>query len=232
MYKNPGPPWPHTSGGIANQASSSDSSAMPSQRDHSQRAVWAAALIQARRTIRPKHLVGPGPDADHKTLILQAAATAPDHHNTQPWRFIEVPIDLRDTLGRAFEAALLERDPTASADACTKARDKAQRSPWLLLAVLRLADANQTPPEEPPPAERLLSAGAAIQNILLMCTALGLGSSLTSGKAINSTPLRQLFQLADHEQGLCFINVGHSLKAPETAKRPAISHYFSTLVAP
>jgi len=74
-----------------------------------------------------------------------------------------------------------------------------------------------------------LSAGAAIQNMLLMCTALGLGSSLTSGKAMTSGPLRALFGLGDEEQALCFINIGHILDSRKQRPRPETARYYSVL---
>ena len=183
------------------------------------------SLIQSRRTTLPKRLCGPGPDAKQKALILEAAAAAPDHDQHLPWRFIEVPELQRALLGQAFESALLERDPQADAQARTQARDKAMRSPWLLLAVTRTGGE----PTEIPAAERVLSAGAAIQNMLLMATALNLGSALTSGKALQSQALRALFALSDEEQALCFINIGHIGEPRKPRARPEVTRYFSVL---
>ena len=188
-------------------------------------ALWAATLIHSRRTTLPKRLCGPGPDDTHKRLILEAAAAAPDHEQILPWRFVEVPQEGRAALGQAFEDALVARDPQASADERLQARDKAMRSPWLLLAVVR----TDGPPEDIPASERLLSAGAAVQNMLLMATALGLGSSLTSGKAMASTALRTLFGLTAQEQALCFLNFGHIKDTRKERARPAVDRYFSQL---
>jgi nitroreductase len=56
--------------------------------------------------------------------------------------------------------------------------------------------------------ERVLSAGCAVQNMLLLATAMGYGSALTSGKALKSPVLRQGLQLLETEQAICFISVG------------------------
>jgi nitroreductase len=191
-------------------------------------ALWAATLIQSRRTTLPKRLCGPAPDDTQQRLILEAAAAAPDHDQILPWRFVEVPASCRDALGQAFTAALLERDSAATAEDCQQAHDKATRSPWLLLAVVRTAGE----PANIPAQERILSAGAAIQNMLLMCSALGLGSSLTSGKAMGSRPLRTLFGLGDEEQALCFINIGHILAPRKERPRPDTRRYCSVLGQP
>ena len=187
--------------------------------------MWSATLIQSRRTTLPKRLRGPGPDAAQKAAILQAAAAAPDHDQHLPWRFIEVSPSRRGDLGQAFAAALLERDPDADIAAQEQARAKALRSPWLLLAVARTG----TEPADIPVAERVLSAGAAIQNMLLMATALGLGSALTSGKALQSSALRALFGLGEEEQALCFINIGHIGDPRPPRPRPEVTRYFSVL---
>ena len=188
-------------------------------------ASWAASLIHSRRTTLPKRLCAPGPDGAQKHQILEAAAAAPDHDQILPWRFVEVPEPSRTALSLAFEEALITRDPSASVEERSQARDKALRSPWLLLAVVRTGGE----PLDIPAPERLLSAGAAIQNMLLMAAAMGLGSSLTSGKALSSTALRTLFNLSSHEQALCFLNFGHVAQARQERTRPRVAQYFSTL---
>ena len=137
----------------------------------------AAALIQSRQTILPKRLGGPGPSAAELAQILQAAAHAPDHGQLLPWRFILVPQAARPPLADVFAQALLERDPAATAEQAEQAREKAYRSPVLLLAVV---DAERGDAEIDL-AERTVSAGCAVQNMLLMATAQGYGSALTSG---------------------------------------------------
>ena len=185
----------------------------------------AGELIQARQTVLPKRLVEPGPDAGQTQAILAAAAAAPDHGQLLPWRFIEVPDTQRDRLATAFADALLARDPAASAEELEQAREKAHRSPWLLLAVCRVRGGDP----EVPAHERVLSAGAAIQNMLLLTAAMGLGSGLTSGKALVSDALRGLFALHADEDALCFINIGHVREARKPRPRPPVDAYFSRL---
>lgn len=186
---------------------------------------WADALIHGRRTVLPKRVAPPGPDAAQLQRILGAAAAAPDHHDLVPWRFVLVPEGARAALGEAFATALRERDPKATARQVAEAREKAFRSPVLLLAIARLTGGD----DEIAPHERLVSAGCAIQNMLLMATALGFGSSLTSGKALASPALRTLFRLTGEEQPLCFLSMG-TIAGPKRARqRPAIERYVSTL---
>ena len=97
-------------------------------------------------------------------------------------------------------------------------------------------DAAPEPPELALPdaldvAERLLSAGCAVQNMLLMATAQGYGSALTSGKALKAAALRALFQLLPCEQAVCFVSIGTVVSRKAMRTRPHPSSYVSTLDA-
>lgn len=78
-------------------------------------------------------------------------------------------------------------------------------------------------------AERLVSAGAAAQNVLLMATALGYGSALTAGQSVRSAALHRFFGLGVHEQAVCFLSIGTALSHGKTVVRPAVADYVSTL---
>lgn len=185
----------------------------------------AHALIHARQTVSPRRLAAPGPSEDQFQRMLLAAAAAPDHGLLVPWRFVVIPADKRHALGEVFALALVDRDPGATLEQIEDARSKAQRAPLLMLAVARLA------PEEPdtPLLERMISMGCAIQNILLSAQSMGFGSGLTSGRAINSHRMRQLFSLKDGEEPICFINIGTVSKEKPRRLRPSPERFFSTL---
>ena len=185
----------------------------------------AAELIRARQTVLPKRLAAPGPDDAQFLAMLEAAAAAPDHGQLLPWRFVSVPDDRRAELGEVFAQALTERDADATPEQREQAREKAFRSPRLLLLVV---DAARGDPEVDL-AERLISAGAAVQNMLLVATAQGFGSALTSGKALKSAVLRRCFSLTDAEHAVCFISIGSVASRRPARPRPAVADYFSIL---
>jgi nitroreductase len=188
-------------------------------------AALAAELIRSRRTVLPKRLGLPGPNAAQQQAMLEAAASAPDHGQLLPWRFVVVPMSARAALGEVFVESLIERDPDATSEQCAQAREKANRAPWLLLLVVDGACGD--------PAvdllERVVSAGCAVQNVLLMATAQGFGSALTSGKALSSRSLKRLFGLRERERALCFVSVGTVLANKPARARPEVSDYVSTL---
>lgn len=185
-----------------------------------------ATLMQTRQTILPKRLMPPGPDPAQLRLMLEAAASAPDHGQLLPWRFVVVPDAARDALAQVFGEALSERDPLATAEQVLQAREKAYRSPFLMLVVV---DAMRGDPEIDL-HERIVSAGCAVQNVLLMATAWGYGSALTSGKALKSTVLCRLFGLGANEYALCFLSIGSVQSRKKTPPRPVHDDFVSVLL--
>jgi nitroreductase len=179
----------------------------------------AQLLMHTRQTILPKRLHAPGPNAGQLLALLAAATTAPDHDQLRPWRFVQVPDDQRTALGEVFAQALHERDHQATPEQLDQAREKALRAPLLLLLVVDAACGDA----DIDLSERLISAGCAVQNMLLMATAQGFGSALTSGKALKSSHLRAFFGLADQEHAPCFISVGtaHTRKPGRPRPQPA-----------
>ncbi len=184
------------------------------------------SLMQSRRTILPKRLVAPGPDTVQLQQIFAAAASAPDHGQVRPWRFVVVPQEARAALAQAFGAALRERDPQAAAEQVLQAQEKAHRAPCLMLVVVN-ANCGDLGIDL---YERIVSTGCALQNMLLVATALGYGSALTSGKALRSTVLRALFGLEAGEHALCFISIGNIASRKQSPRqRPVPNDYVSNL---
>lgn len=182
-------------------------------------------LMQTRRTTLPKRLVAPGPSDEQLRQCLAAAATAPDHNQLLPWRFVRIPKDQRGRLGDALARALIERDPDATDEQQAQAREKAERAPELLLLVV---DDDRGDPEVDV-LERTLSAGCAVQNLLLMATALGYGSALTSGKGLKSRAVRELFGLGPGEHAVCFVSLGTPTRAPQGRVRPGVEEFTGVL---
>jgi len=185
-------------------------------------------LIEARRTTLPKRLVVPGPNAPQQQALFAAAAAAPDHGQLQPWRLVIVPDAQRPALADVFAQALQERDAQATPDELAQARDKAYRAPLLLLVVVDAEKGDPTVDVH----ERGVAAGCAIQNMLLLATAMGFGSALTSGKALKSLVLRALFGLSPSEFAPCFVSVGTVGSRPKAKPRFAPHTFVTTLGAP
>jgi nitroreductase len=186
----------------------------------------AQALISSRQNVSPKRLIEPGPSAEQLDALLSLAAAAPDHGLLMPWRFILIPAAQRHHLAEVFALALIDRDPGATLEQIESAREKAHRAPLLLVAIACLG------PREPntPPLERMVSMGAAIQNLLLGAHAMGFAAGLTSGQAMASRRLHELCGLAEGEAAVCCINIGTVSKRKNAARaRPLPAAFLSEL---
>lgn len=204
---------------------------------------FANALMHSRQNVSPRRLVEPGPSLQQLQDILGTAAAAPDHGQLLPWRFVIVPKSRRERLAGVFGQALADRDPGATPAQIDSAREKAYRAPFLMLAIARLADREtqmgtapgrgaqhpESTEAEISDAERLVSFGCAIQNIVLSAHAAGFGTGLTSGQALASPRLRELFGLREKEQAICCINIGTVTKHKPVRLRPVWTDYVSEL---
>lgn len=185
----------------------------------------ALTLIHSRQHVSPKRLSDPGPNPEQIEKILTAASAAPDHGRITPWRVVVIPPERRHLLAEVFAEALVERDGEATEAQKQEARQKAYRGPFLVLMIARLdPDLGPTHPQE-----RLISAGCAVQNMLLAAHAMCFGAGLASGRALYSQCMRRLFGLTEHEQPLCFLTVGTVTRSKSSRARPAMGDYTSTL---
>lgn len=188
---------------------------------------WSAAhtLITGRQNASPRRLEAPGPSPAQLAGMFALAAAAPDHGCLIPWRFVVVPDAKRVLLAEAFALALIDRDPGATLDQIEAAREKAYRAPLLMLAIAVLAHG----PEEIPATEKLVSLGAAIQNLLIGAHASGFGAGLSSGRSITSTRICALFGLMEGEVPVCFIAIGTPMRSREPRERPRPEMFVTTL---
>ena len=117
--------------------------------------------------------------------LLDAATRAPSPHNRQPWRFAVIQGDTRGRLAHAMGGQLradLTRDgvnPEAITQDIERSYQRITSAPVSILACLSMIDMDRYPDARRNDAERWMAgqaAAAAIQNILLRATELGIGA--------------------------------------------------------
>lgn len=146
------------------------------------------ALLETRRSGRPRDMIAPGPDAAQLERILTIAARTPDHGKLFPWRFVVVGDDQRRALANLLARALPIHDPDANAAHFAKAEDFAHQAPTLVI-VLSAPTANH----KIPLWEQELSAGAVSMNLLLASHAMGFVGGWITGWAAYSDIVRAAF---------------------------------------
>lgn len=186
----------------------------------------ARELICTRQNVSPKRLTTPAPAPEQWRAMLECAAAAPDHGLLQPWRLVVVPAEKRAALAEVFALCLIDRDPGATLEQIEAAREKAFRAPLLFLVIAKLGAVDA----DIPAIERMVSVGAATQNLLLCAHGMGFGSSLTSGQALHTQRMAQFFSLQDGEKAVCFVNMGTVTQKRKLRNRP-VPEFFVSMFA-
>ncbi|HXF37767.1 MAG TPA: coenzyme F420-0:L-glutamate ligase [Actinomycetota bacterium] len=185
--------------------------------------------IGARRTIRS---FGPG-EVPREAVeeAVRAACTAPAPHHTRPWLFVALAsAPARRTYLSAMADAWrrdLEADATPTEVIARRlARSEALlgRAPLLVVPAIRLRGAHAYPDPRRSRAERdmfVLSAGAAIQNLLLALHAQGLASCWISSSLFCGEEVRAALGLEPGWEPMGTVAVGRP-PAGEPPPRPPL----------
>lgn len=139
--------------------------------------------------------------------LLEAASWAPNHYQTEPWRFFVLTGEGRHPLGRILAEIIKEDmdDPTSEEN--QKKLQKAMEKPFRAPVVIAVA----VTPSQAPKVIRIEEIGAVaagIQNMLLMAHGLGLGAIWRTGKATYHPKMKELFGLKEKDEVLGFVYVG------------------------
>lgn len=181
-------------------------------------------LIVNRRSVSPRWLGAPIPTPEELQILVRAAASAPDHKALRPYRFVLIPDHKRTELADAFREAKRERDPGASAEELERAAAKAFNGPLLLAVVLRVVRDHPRVSA----TDQMLTAGAAIENLLLAAEGLSYAGCLRSGISATSRRVREALRLGEREDLAAFIMLGTPLKRPEPRKSVDVGDLLSS----
>jgi nitroreductase len=173
--------------------------------------------MELEEAIRERRSIGlVKPDLVDQALIeklLEAAVYAPNHHNTEPWRFYVLRGEGRGVLGQAYVqiASELLEDPINEANqaALKKHYDKAFRAPVIIVVACESADSPKVDRRE-----ELAAVHAAVQNMLLQAHALGLGAIWRTGAPTYHPYMKKAFGLRDEHDVVGFVYVGHPIQSP------------------
>ena len=179
----------------------------------------ALALLETRRSGRPRDLVAPGPDADTLRRIVAIASRVPDHGKLAPWRFVEV-ID-RDAFAALLDRAYRAERPEPGRMELEAVDAFARQAPTLIVLL-------STPvvPHKIPAWEQALSCGAAGMNLLHAAHALGYAGGWVTGWAAYSEIVRDAFGAPD-QRIAGFLFLGTPANPLEDRPRPALENTFS-----
>ncbi|HWR07297.1 nitroreductase family protein, partial [Sporomusa sp.] len=177
-------------------------------------------VIKKRRSIR-KYMPDPVQKEDI-LKILEAANWAPSALDLQPWEFLVVSGDKKNKLGNNY--GKIVDNYTKDWD---EAPDKAfmPRTEFIQFAnvyggapviIVVLTEASNDPNYQ---KGYLESASAAMENILLAATALGLGGCWMLGPLEDENYLRQVLEIPDNKEIVAITPVGYPAIIPQPRPR-------------
>ena len=172
--------------------------------------------INSRRSMGNLDL--PAPTHAQIETAIECAATAPDHKKLRPWRFIVTQGDARHELGNALVAAAqakaVQEGETLSEKDIAKTQAMPLRAPVIITVVTKIQAHKKVPP-----FEQMLSAGAAVQNLILALKAQGFSTVWRTGLLCNEPAVKSYFDVGPDDYVTAFVYTGTSPKN-EPARKP------------
>lgn len=175
-------------------------------------------LIRNRRTIYPEQYSDRKVHREQLEVILNNAQWAPNHGNTQPWRFKVFTEDARHKLSDFLSKTYLELTPREEQNDAKLA--KMLKRPMLASAVIAVCMERQ-PEEKILEIEEVEAVACAIQNMHLTCTAYGLGGFWSTPKLIYHAKTNEFLGLKEKDKCLGLFYIGYpSIEWPTAHRRP------------
>ena len=175
------------------------------------------ALLETRRSAKPRDMTGPGPTEVELQRMLAIAARTPDHGKLAPWRFVIVGADQRDQLAALLRHALAEHDPSATRAHHEKEEEFARQAPALVVLVSAPIQGHKVPTWE-----QELSCGAAGMNLVLGAHALGYAAGWLTGWRAYNERVRAAF-CGPGERIAGFVFIGRPGRELEEWPRPEVA---------
>ena len=134
--------------------------------------------------------------------LLEAAVSAPNHHQTCPWRFIVLAGNARREVGEAHARAVARVRPDLTPETREQEASRFGRAPVVIACCVR-------PGEDPVEAREDRDAvAAAIQNMLLAAQARGLGGIWRTGTMADEPEVREALALGERDAIVGLVYLG------------------------
>lgn len=172
--------------------------------------------INSRRSMG--NLDAPAPTRAQIEAAIECAVTAPDHKKLRPWRFIVTQGESRHELGRALleaaQAKAAREGDVLSEKDIRKTQTMPLRAPLIITVVTKMQAHKKVPP-----FEQMLSAGSAVQNLILALKAQGFNTVWRTGLLCNEPAVKAYFDVGSDDYVTAFVYTGTSPK-DEPARKP------------
>jgi nitroreductase len=152
--------------------------------------------------------------------LIRAATMAPNHHLTEPWRFVVLTGPARVGLGDAHARSIARLKPGHPVEGLRKEAQRPLRAP-VVVAVVHVAGA----PDPITMREDRDAVAAATQNLLLAAHHEGLAAIWRTGALVDEDEVREHLGLARDDAIVAFVYLGWpESPAPEPPARKSVEH--------
>ena len=164
-------------------------------------------LIRNRRSTKPASMNKKPIEQSDIRELLALADWAPNHANTEPWRFI---VYEKEGLQRfCFEHAELYKSTTSS-EQFTEAKYNNLLQLYRTVSHTIIVYMKRSEPAKIPVVEELAAVAAAIQNILLGAQAAGISVLWSTGGMTHQPAFKQFLGLSNEDTVMALLHMGYS----------------------
>lgn len=170
--------------------------------------------IRTRRTVK-RFEAERFPARELLEQVIESATWAPNHHLTEPWRFVVVTGDARKRLGEALAEGLARLSAGGPAPELVEREKEKPLSAPVIVALISSPKVGESISTQ----EEIVAAGAALQNMLLAAHSLGLATSIRTGLHSYSEGIREFFGMQGDEKLIGMVYVGYATGITPPGKR-------------
>lgn len=174
------------------------------------------SIILNRRTVKATAMNGRMIPEEQIQQLLLLADQAPNHAQTEPWRFWVYSGDALRQFGETHAHLYWDNTPEKKRNRskCDKLIRSAKQASHLVIVVMK-----RTKDARIPVLEETAAVSAAIQNILLGATALGIASIWSTGGMTHHPALKAFLQLKEEDIVMGLLYLGYTDQPPKSGKR-------------
>jgi nitroreductase len=184
------------------------------------------ALLSDRRTIYPENFSKRKVSKEIIHELLDHAKWAPTHRYTQPWRFTVFADNGIAKLSEWQSNTYRELE----GDSFSQEKFERLRDRPLLASAIIAVSMRRDPEERDPEQEEIASVAMAVQNMMLLAAAHGIGIYWSTGGLTYSEEIKTFIGLAEDDRfmGLLYVGYPEGEWPKKTRRRPM--EYYTTWV--
>jgi len=164
-------------------------------------------IIRSRRSVSWAKMNGKLVPDEAVKQLLHLAHWAPTHARTEPWHFFVYTGEALKNFGKAHADLYWNHTPEDKRQEATaeKLASNVNLASHVVVAVMKRGANDKIPLNE-----EISAAAAAIQNVLLGATAMGIASFWSTGGMTHKQPMKDMLKLGENDIVMGLLYLGYS----------------------